>query len=53
METLVKEICRQEQIVVKTIPPLQGGQLNQVFLVNGAYVIRVGEGEAAFLRLQK
>jgi aminoglycoside phosphotransferase (APT) family kinase protein len=53
MDTFVKEICRKENMVVETLIPMQGGQLNQVFLVNGTYVIRIGEGEAAYLRLQQ
>ena len=35
-----------------SIQPLSGGQVNQVFLVNGQYVIRVGAREDAFERLR-
>jgi hypothetical protein len=53
MKNLVEEICRRENIRIKSISPLKGGQINQVFLVNNAYVIRIGTGEAAFERLRQ
>jgi hypothetical protein len=53
MENLVKEICRRENICIESINPLKGGQINQVFLVNNAYIIRIGLGEAAFERLRQ
>jgi aminoglycoside phosphotransferase (APT) family kinase protein len=53
MRNLVEEICRREKIRVESINPLMGGQINQVFLVNHAYVVRIGMGEAASTRLQQ
>jgi aminoglycoside phosphotransferase (APT) family kinase protein len=53
MENLVEEVCRRENIRIESISPLKGGQINQVFQVNNAYVIRIGTGEAAFKRLRQ
>ena len=53
LESLVKEICRKENIDLETFVPLQGGQINQVFLVNGTYVIRIGTGMGAYIRLKR
>ena len=53
MENLVEAICRRENIRIESFHPLKGGQVNQVFLVNNAYIIRIGTGEAAFERLRQ
>jgi aminoglycoside phosphotransferase (APT) family kinase protein len=38
----VMGICHQEGIAAKDVHPLEGGQLNQVFLVDDTYVVRIG-----------
>lgn len=53
MDNPVEEVCRREGINIQSIKPLQGGQINQVFLVNNSYVIRIGSGDAAFERLRQ
>lgn len=51
MQTLARNICRKEGLTPKTILPLPGGQVNHVFLVDGAYVLRIGAREDAHRRL--
>jgi aminoglycoside phosphotransferase (APT) family kinase protein len=53
MENMVSNICEREKIKLQSIKPLRGGQINQVFLVNNSYVIRIGNGEAASDRLRQ
>lgn len=53
MQSVVRSICNQEKIAVETLRPLSGGQINQVFLVNDQYVIRIGARQDAYLRLQR
>jgi|GEM_PF-1703791 len=48
---LIRAICRKEGLRGDEIRPLSGGQVNQVYLVDGAYVVRVGGREGAGLRL--
>lgn len=52
MEEQVRAICRNEGLPCGSIEALQGGQVNQVFLVGGAYVVRIGEREDAYERLK-
>ena len=52
METIVREICRQEGIEGRTVQVLQGGQVNAVFRIDNAYVLRIGARENALQRLQ-
>jgi aminoglycoside phosphotransferase (APT) family kinase protein len=51
-EDLVREICRKEGIPAKNIQPLSGGQVNAVYRVDSAYVVRIGARENATHRLQ-
>ena len=51
-EYFVQAICQRERIAVETIQLLSGGMVNQVFLVNGQYVVRIGARENAFERLR-
>lgn len=52
MENRVREICQKEGLSARKICVLRGGQVNQVFLIDEAYVIRIGSREDAFQRLQ-
>jgi aminoglycoside phosphotransferase (APT) family kinase protein len=52
MDDLIRAICQKEGLACRTIAPLGGGQVNRVFLVDGAYVVRVGAREDAFARLE-
>jgi aminoglycoside phosphotransferase (APT) family kinase protein len=47
----VAGICAQEGIAAQDIRPLEGGQLNQVYLVDDAYVVRIGTRPNSFARL--
>ena len=51
-ETLVAQICRQAGLPAGNIQVLTGGQVNQIFLVDTQYVVRLGMREGAFHRLQ-
>lgn len=53
MENLVRAICQQEGLSCQAIRPLSGGQVNQVFLVDDAYVVRLGSRSDAFQRLKR
>lgn len=52
MENLVRVICQKEGINGRNIRVLSGGQVNQVFLIDGEYVLRIGSREDAFQRLK-
>ncbi len=47
----VAGICAQEGIATQDIRPLEGGQLNQVFGVDDAYVVRIGMRPNSYARL--
>ncbi len=51
MQALVKAICQKEGIDAQEIQPLTGGQVNQVFRVNQAHVVRLGGRDGAYERL--
>ena len=53
MENLVKTICAKEGIISRNIRALSGGQVNQVFLIDDEYVLRIGAREDAFQRLKQ
>jgi aminoglycoside phosphotransferase (APT) family kinase protein len=44
-------ICEQEGITASDIRPLEGGQLNQVFLVDDTHVVRIGTRPNSYARL--
>lgn len=52
MSTLIQAICRKENIPCERVEPLTGGQVNQVFRVNDAVIVRVGARADAFARLE-
>ncbi len=52
VETIIREICRQESIACQTVQVLQGGQVNAVYRIDDAYVLRIGARENAWQRLQ-
>ena len=52
METLVRAICKRENLRAEKIGLLRGGQVNHVFLVDNRYVVRIGAREGAFGRLR-
>ena len=49
---LVRAICAQAGIACQEFHPLSGGQVNRVYLVDGAYVVRIGLRQDAFERLR-
>ncbi len=53
MHTLARAICQKEGLAPASILPLPGGQVNHVFLVDGAYVLRIGAREDAHRRLRQ
>ncbi len=53
IDPLIRAICRAEGLDAREIHPLSGGQVNQVFLVDGQYVLRIGGREDAFERLER
>ena len=53
MEDLIRAICAREKIPAGDIRMLTGGQVNRVYAVDGRYVVRVGQREDAFQRLQR
>ena len=52
METLIRAICQKEGLPAHEIRPLSGGQVNQVYVVDAAYVVRIGGRADAYRRLQ-
>lgn len=52
MNELVRSICAQEGLPCRTIQVETGGQVNQVFLVDGQYIVRVGGRADALTRLK-
>lgn len=52
MENLVRAICQKEGLNAGEIRLLSGGQVNQVFLVDQMYVIRIGGRQDAEKRLR-
>ncbi len=53
MENLVRAICHKEGIDTGEIQVLSGGQVNQVFLVDQTYVVRIGGRADAHARLRR
>ena len=53
MENIARAICQKEGITARKIEVLTGGQVNQVFLVDGEYVVRIGARDDAAARLQR
>ena len=53
MQPLVRAICQKEGLKGEEIKGLGGGQVNQVFRINGAHILRIGQREDAFERLQR
>ena len=47
----VAGICAQEGIAAQVTRPLEGGQINQVYLVDDAYVVRIGTWPNSYARL--
>ena len=52
VENIVRAICQKEGIGSQNIQVMSGGQVNQVFLVDGAHVVRIGAREDAHQRLK-
>lgn len=52
MSDLVRVICQKEGIDCQSIEVLTGGQVNQVYRVNDALIVRVGARADAFSRLE-
>ncbi len=52
VENLVRAICQKEGLNGQNIQVLKGGQVNQVFRIDGEYVLRIGAREDAFERLK-
>ena len=52
MENIVKAICQKEGIGCQKIQVMSGGLVNQVFLVDGAHIVRIGAREDAYQRLK-
>jgi aminoglycoside phosphotransferase (APT) family kinase protein len=52
MENLVRAICRKEGLSAGSIQVLSGGQVNQVYLVDNAFIVRVGARHDAYQRLK-
>ncbi len=48
-----RAICLKEGLAARSLQALGGGQVNQVFLVDGEYVLRIGGREDAFSRLKR
>lgn len=53
MQTLARTICIKEGLSPNAILPLPGGQVNHVFRVDDAYVLRIGAREDAHRRLRQ
>ena len=53
MDDLVKTICAKEGLTGQEIHALSGGQVNQVYLIDGEYVLRIGAREDALQRLTR
>lgn len=53
MQPALEAIFRKEGIHASSIEPLGGGQVNQVYRVNGEYVLRIGSREDAYERLKQ
>jgi len=52
MNDIVARICQKEGLDARKIQPLSGGQVNQVFLIDDRYILRIGGREDAFQRLK-
>ncbi len=53
LEPLIRAICQKEGLPAGDIRPMSGGQVNRVFLVDQAYVVRIGWRKDAFSRLEQ
>ena len=52
MDNLIRTICQREGLKPGKIQALSGGQVNQVYRIDEAYVLRIGAREDAFQRLK-
>ena len=52
MTDLIRAICQKEGIDCRSVEVLTGGQVNQVYRVNEALIVRVGARDDAFARLE-
>lgn len=53
MEIPIRAICKKEGLPCREVSLLHGGQVNQVFGVDGRYVVRIGAREDAYARLRQ
>ena len=53
MPTLVESICEKENLPITSCSPVSGGQINQVFLINDSFILRIGGRADAFQRLSR
>lgn len=53
MDDLARAICRIEGLKAAQLVPLTAGQVNQVYRVDGEYVLRIGAREDAYQRLKQ
>jgi aminoglycoside phosphotransferase len=53
VKNIVFAICKQEGINAEDIRVLHGGQVNQVYLVDNQFVVRIGAREDALQRLSR
>jgi len=52
MENVIARICKKEGLEARTIQPVSGGQVNQVFLIDDRFILRIGGREGAYQRLK-
>ncbi len=53
MADIVQAICRKEGLAGRQLQVLNGGQVNQVYQVDGDYVLRIGARADAADRLKR
>lgn len=53
IDPIIRAICQAEGLDAREIRPLSGGQVNQVFLVDHQFILRIGGREDAFMRLER
>jgi aminoglycoside phosphotransferase (APT) family kinase protein len=53
MDEVARAICQKEGLQAHEISPLTAGQVNQVYRVDGAYVLRIGARADAAARLRR
>jgi aminoglycoside phosphotransferase (APT) family kinase protein len=52
MDNVIARICQKEGLDARKIQPVSGGQVNQVFLIDDRYILRIGGRENAGQRLK-